>query len=282
MVCDRGFHRSFDADWWGHSTNLNGSLGTNSDQVRQAFGSVPIYRCPTRRGGGPLYVKAENFFNVNILPGPRSDYAIAHMYDYDMRDTNNPPQDQNYAWHEHWKDNNVNYYVPFRGPFRIMASAVSGNDDERRKAWIPRDTMAWLQDGTSNQILLGEKHIPSDRLNRCNDAGSQDGSTFSDCGYQSVAQNRGTPAGRSFCLRFSSTETNIESPFPLARPQDFINGLTTIRPVSVYGFGSWHPGMCQFVFGDGSVKAISVTIPVNPILFRLSVVNDGQTVEIPQ
>jgi hypothetical protein len=140
--------------------------------------------------------------------------------------------------------------------------------------------MAWLQDGTSNQILIGEKHIPSDRLNRCNDEGVQDRSTFSDCGYQSVSQNRGIPAGRSFCNYFNSTESSINSPYPLARPQDFINGTTTSNPYG-YGFGSWHPGMCLFVLGDGSVRAISVTIPVNPILFRLSVVDDGQIVEIP-
>jgi hypothetical protein len=59
------------------------------------------------------------------------------MYDYDMRDTNNPPQDSGYEWHEHWNDSNVNYYVPFRGLFRIMASAVNGTDAERRRAWIP-------------------------------------------------------------------------------------------------------------------------------------------------
>jgi hypothetical protein len=285
MVCDRGFDQSFNANWWGHSTNLNGALGTNSDQIRQAFGSVPIYRCPTRRGGGPLYIKAENYFSCgNSVPGPRSDYAIVHMYDYSMRDTTNPPQDRGYVWHEHWNDGNGNFYVPFRGPFRIMASAVSGTDAERQRAWIPRDTMAWLQDGTSNQLLVGEKHIPQDCLNKCNDEGAMVVSTFTDCGYQSVAQHRGTPAGRSFCLYFTSTEAGINTPFPLARPLDFINngGITgTFRPINSYGFGSWHPGMCQFVLGDGSVRALSVTTPVNPILFRLAVVNDGQPVSIP-
>jgi hypothetical protein len=283
-VCDRGFDQNFVVGWWGHSGNLNGSLGTNSDQVRQAFGSVPIYRCPTRRGSGPLYVKAENFFNggSGIAPGPQSDYAILHMYDRNLVGGPNHSLTTDNNWHMHWVSTIPNHYQPFRSPFRIAASAVSGTDAERRRTWLPRDTMAWLQDGTSNQILIGEKHIPSDRLNKCNSEGAQDGSSFSDCGYQSVAQNRSNPAGRSFCSYFTGTESNITSPYPLARPQDFINGATTIRPINVYGFGSWHPGMCPFLLGDGSVRAISVTIPVNPILFRLAVVDDGQTVEIPQ
>ncbi|MDR1270132.1 MAG: DUF1559 domain-containing protein [Planctomycetaceae bacterium] len=285
IVYDRGFDNRFDTGWWGHSGNLNGALGTNSDQVRQAFGSVPIYRCPTRRGSsGALYVKAENYFSggAGIIPGPRGDYAIVHMYDRNLVGGPNHASTSDNVWHMHWVNTIPNHYQPFRSPFRIAASAVYGTDAERRRTWIPRDTMAWLQDGTSNQILIGEKHIPADRLNRCNDEGVQDGSTFSDCGYQSVAQNRGTPAGRSFCSYFNSTESSISSPYPLARSQDFINGADTIRPHSVYGFGSWHPGMCLFVLGDGSVRAISVTTPVNPILFRLAVVNDGQTVEIPQ
>ncbi|MDR0338176.1 MAG: DUF1559 domain-containing protein [Planctomycetaceae bacterium] len=46
-------------------------------------------------------------------------------------------------------------------------------------------------------------------------------------------------------------------------------------------FGSYHSGVCNFVLGDGAVVAISVTT-ANHILYKLSHVNDGNTVTIPQ
>ena len=40
-------------------------------------------------------------------------------------------------------------------------------------------------------------------------------------------------------------------------------------------FGSYHPGICQFVFADGHVATISNTIDM-PTLQALAVINDGQ------
>ena len=42
-------------------------------------------------------------------------------------------------------------------------------------------------------------------------------------------------------------------------------------------FGSYHPGICQFVLGDGSVRSIGVNIA--PEILRLLVVrNDGKPI----
>jgi hypothetical protein len=51
------------------------------------------------------------------------------------------------------------------------------------------------------------------------------------------------------------------------------------------GFGSWHPGICQFLLGDGSVFPISVTTPAGThtnklTLLRLSCVDDGGVVQL--
>ena len=61
--------------------------------------------------------------------------------------------------------------------------------------------------------------------------------------------------------------------------RDFIS-----RPndASDWRMGSWHPGTCNFVAGDGSVHGLSVTTP-DSVLLRLVDNNnyDGQPVSIP-
>ena len=42
-------------------------------------------------------------------------------------------------------------------------------------------------------------------------------------------------------------------------------------------FGSYHPNVCQFVFCDSSVRAISTTIDTTN-LRRLAVRDDGETI----
>jgi prepilin-type processing-associated H-X9-DG protein len=42
-------------------------------------------------------------------------------------------------------------------------------------------------------------------------------------------------------------------------------------------FGSWHPGVCQFVFCDGSVRAIRTSIDTAN-LRRLAVRNDREVI----
>lgn len=41
-----------------------------------------------------------------------------------------------------------------------------------------------------------------------------------------------------------------------------------------------HPDACNFLFGDGSVRAMSVSTP-RSVLLKLADVNDGSAVEIP-
>src|SRR5581483_2118347 len=85
-----------------------------------------------------------------------------------------------------------------------------------------------ITDGTSSTILMGEKHLrPSDLGN-----GVYDGCIYS-----------ATPAGISFRQGGSN--------HPLALGQfDAQNGQ----------FGSWHPGVCNFVFCDGHVTGVQNSI----------------------
>jgi prepilin-type N-terminal cleavage/methylation domain-containing protein len=86
-----------------------------------------------------------------------------------------------------------------------------------------------VTDGLSNTIMIGEKHI------RPSDLGTDpqtDGVIYSG-GDQDTYSRRGGPSNP---LAFS----------PLDTP--------------AHQFGSWHTGVVQFVFGDGSVHAISTSI----------------------
>jgi hypothetical protein len=51
-------------------------------------------------------------------------------------------------------------------------------------------------------------------------------------------------------------------------------------PTRQAGFGSWHPGVCQFVLGDGSVRGLAVTTGL-PVLEAFSVVDDGESTALP-
>jgi prepilin-type N-terminal cleavage/methylation domain-containing protein len=101
---------------------------------------------------------------------------------------------------------------------------------------------AEITDGLSNTFLVGEKHVPKDHF----------GEYPWDCsiydGHNAVCHTRA--AGPSF---------------PLA---------ASIRDMG-WKFGSYHPAVCQFVFGDGSVRRVFIqTDPVT--LGLLAQRNDGQ------
>ncbi len=108
--------------------------------------------------------------------------------------------------------------------------------------------IADITDGTSNTFLLGEKH-----LNR-NDIGTWPGDL---CIY-----NPGSGAG------WQTSGRKAGAGFPLAiSPDDALAGQ----------FGSTHPGVVQFAFGDGRVQAIKTSIS-GTVLGLLAAKDDGQVI----
>jgi prepilin-type N-terminal cleavage/methylation domain-containing protein len=108
--------------------------------------------------------------------------------------------------------------------------------------------IADITDGTSNTLLIGEKH-----LNRA-DIGTWPGDF---CIYNSGSgpgwQTSGRKAGAAFPLTISHDD-------PLAGQ-----------------FGSPHPGIVQFAFADGQVQSIATSIP-GTTLAALAGMNDGLVV----
>jgi prepilin-type N-terminal cleavage/methylation domain-containing protein/prepilin-type processing-associated H-X9-DG protein len=106
-------------------------------------------------------------------------------------------------------------------------------------------TFASISDGTSNTLMIGEKHI---QLGKLNDP-IQDGVILSGSEQQTYYRR----AGPSWPLAINPTVA--------ANSQ----------------FGSWHTGVCQFVFADGSVRAVKNSTP-GTTLGLLANASDGQPI----
>jgi prepilin-type N-terminal cleavage/methylation domain-containing protein/prepilin-type processing-associated H-X9-DG protein len=141
------------------------------------------------------------------------------------------------------------YYCPARrGPQVCMAplgsnlvgacgdyAVVGGNNTLNTGAFHINDLygtgirLTDVLDGTSNTLLIGEKHLTPTDLGQ----GTYDGCIYS-----------ATPAGLSFRQAGSAHPLALS----LTDPQ---NGQ----------FGSWHPGVVNFVFCDGHVTGLVTSIP---------------------
>jgi prepilin-type N-terminal cleavage/methylation domain-containing protein/prepilin-type processing-associated H-X9-DG protein len=112
-----------------------------------------------------------------------------------------------------------------------------------------------IGDGLSNTLLIGEKHVRRGELGL---ASNGDNAYYSGYNYTTAQRSAG------WYIDGSGVRQNK----PLMKPDD---AASTIR------FGSWHSGLCNFVFCDGSVHALPVNIDIE-VLRRLADRNDGQPV----
>lgn len=133
--------------------------------------------------------------------------------------------------------------TPNTGVFRLDNNwSQTGNP-----TYIGGIKMIQITDGVSNTFLIGEKHVQQTRLG---DFGAGDG-----CAYNGDKGTAFRGAGPSLTLARNPSDT-------------FSNR-----------FGSYHPGICQFVFCDGSVRAVTVSIS-GTTLGNLADRNDDQTVDL--
>ncbi|MDO4588072.1 MAG: hypothetical protein Q4C95_12390 [Planctomycetia bacterium] len=162
----------------------------------------------------------------------------------------------------------LEYGGKLKSPFRI--ANVTKSDPNAWiglnvvASWKSRDSMSWWADGTTNQLLIGEKHMPNYlEYGQCVHAG--------ECSYLYGA---GSSPGE-LCINSART---FDKPEALIIPEH-----CQVEPAGEthIAFGAPHAGsICNFLIGDGSVHAIPATTSIK-ILRQLSCVSDGHSVVLP-
>jgi prepilin-type processing-associated H-X9-DG protein len=137
------------------------------------------------------------------------------------------------------------------GPF--CAAEVTGDnnlsDHNKIRTWKPREKMmAVWQDGTSNQIIFAEKHIPQwARKTASNQAFSWNGSYLM-CWTDYRAGG------------FARLVTNQSDLIAPSLEKIALNTQLPVNTSAQYFYGSSHGGTLNVLLGDGSVRGVSKTI----------------------
>ena len=258
------------SSWW---QNESGKLPYLTDEMRTSFASIPIVKCPSRRSGVAQtdFVPSSPRMN-DPSTGPQGDYAVVCLDQYEGEIM--PGTTDKGLWSVGGNQNYPARITHQLGPFRAALLLNDLSTPEHLMAWKPRDTFSRLADGTSHQFFLGEKHIPLGRMGLCTHIfeGNYDRDTLSsDC---SIFSN-GTWASNGFARSFDGWENHTQT---ISKPKDYSVGIE--GPTHYYSFGSYHPGVCAFALGDGSVQPVSISTP-HEILRAYSHVNDGLAVTLP-
>ncbi|MDR3199760.1 MAG: DUF1559 domain-containing protein [Planctomycetaceae bacterium] len=257
--------------WWRNVLN---------DEERKGFGSVSFYHCPSRRSGGSHYTEETTMSHS----GPQIDYLITIAANIGggtgCRILDN-------TLHRNYKS----YH---NGSFRT--AEIEGDDAPSNHVitYWAIDSFTWWQDGTSNQVIVAEKHIPTYMFKKCYTesftAATQQEKWLLDCSYLSAfggdgGASRGDIAAHAWVDSLMATNdraTNSYTGRPIARNDSEVptgsNRFSIDLAVPV--LGSAHPGSLNILLGDGSVRSAAKNVNVN-ILARMSIVDDGTTEQLP-
>jgi hypothetical protein len=141
-------------------------------------------------------------------------------------------------------------------------------------------------DGLSNQLLIGEKHIPASKLNICSSYSATTGAGPWDCSIFTNSNTNGSAFAFandiSWVRREADGSLSQISGLYIAKSLNDNSEIAAVHPgsSSVYRFGSWHTGVANFLIGDGSVHAFPATTNVD-ILHYLGDAQDGNAVSLP-
>ncbi|MDR2168941.1 MAG: DUF1559 domain-containing protein [Planctomycetaceae bacterium] len=265
---------------------------------QQSLSNIKYFWCPSRRGQG--------LNNRCVLSPTSSEAGVRNDYVFLTSERNDLAMST-------WQAGCMNDHVTnkdewcsaarYNGPFRTPnftwqdekpEEEITGQYTYKILTWTPRDNFSWLSDGISNQLFLGEKHIPIWALGTTDITDkftTWDGGCFN--------TNRADYGMTAMCVRTTNGANNTgDKIISLAQsPNDPITQINNIdsliatiglnrrgRIMKGYGaekgLGSYHPGVANFMLGDATVRSVSVTIE-QQILTNMTQVNDGNTTTLP-
>lgn len=165
--------------------------------------------------------------------GPLGDYAVVFVQGNPSRSSPGQPD----PWYEYYDPCNDAHVAKQDGLVRPALLDCDLSGSARWNSWKPRDTFARAaKSGTSNVLIVGEKHLRKRELGACCNKQATDGSyLYADDNWRqfNVARNIRHRFGRG--------------------PRD--DGAGT-DPANGVGFGSYHSAGVQFVRADGSLTRL--------------------------
>ena len=260
--------------------NTNGGWPgvTLTAEEKKGFGAVPYMTCPSRRTGyaAKEYVGGDG----NNSSGPQTDYCLVASTNASGVNTG-PATTSAYDAHHYvrmFRVTDENQCATYHKGFFRGGKLPAGKNEAQPNS-EGRDTFARVVDGLSNQMVIGEKHIPQDGLGVCNtqDASANNWSECHDCSYLCGADTTGC----GYILRCVAQFWSDDHKTPYSVLANGIDGpfdhLASNKNASINcGLGSWHASGANFLYGDGSVHFLSSTTPQR-ILGYLATVDDGNT-----
>jgi type II secretory pathway pseudopilin PulG len=230
-------------------------MGYYEQPLQNLTAQVPVYLCPTRRNPPQLSVSGDTRGSTPHRPGALGDYAVS------IGDGNKYQGDRGFAGEADDESSTAPGADPraiYNGAFLAGVGDCIGFDPKRRVVGRIKSQTSFrkIVDGLSKTIFVGEKHLPdSEDGNSCfGRKDCQDNSIYNGDYHRTIA-------------RYGSVDALIAK-----SPTD------PVQDAHRANFGSWHSGICNFTFGDGSVRSISNTID-GKILGYLCNIRDGQVVD---
>jgi hypothetical protein len=156
------------------------------------------------------------------------------------------------------------YSSPFRQAVcEGLGTNNNANHNNYPAAMTFRDDTAWWSDGMSNQLCMGEKNFT-----KALPPGFYNDTNASDCSYFTAKNGGQSVVG--VVRTFDQASGYIASAW---QADGLADGGTC-------NFAAWHVGVCNFLFGDGSMHGISKTTSI-AILRQLACTCDNNVVSIP-
>ncbi|MGL4419690.1 MAG: DUF1559 domain-containing protein [Gemmataceae bacterium] len=131
--------------------------------------------------------------------------------------------------------------------------------------WRSQVTLTAITDGTSNTMMIGDRHIIRTELN----TQSVDGGIFNGDRHRTCCRAAG--------MAINNVELNLGQ-----GPTDNAAAPSNPNPAERYQriFGSYHSGLCNFAFADGSVRSIQNTTS-HTVLGQMATRAGGEVVTLP-